>query len=464
MTRELELATTVVEAVQRALPTADVDASADRHVVELTRFATSIIHQNVSEDITSVRVRIHHDGRTASASTTVADGDGGALATLVRQTIDAVGVAPLDPGWPGVAPIADLPPAVSVDPATLDAAPHVRAEVVRGFVDAASGLETAGFCRTGGWWGGFANSAGQTATMTSGECGFSGIARDAGADGLARHAPLTIGELDGASLGARAAAKARAWQNPVELPPGRYSVVLEPTAVADIVETVAAVGFNGKMVTEGRAFARIGDQQLDPAITMIDDPVALGQRFDGDGTPRSRLTFVERGRTVAITHDRRSAAEAGAGASSTGHSVAGGFSWGPTAEHVELLPGQGTSTASEIDGPMADSSVAALVAGVERGILVSDLWYTRLLDTRTMVVTGLTRNGVWLIEDGEITAAVRNFRFTQSYVQAMMPGSVVAVGSVSTPLPGDTYSGSAPRWTCPALHLASWNFTGGASG
>ena len=122
------------------------------------------------------------------------------------------------------------------------------------------------------------------------------------------------------------------------------------------------------------------------------------------------------------------------------------------------------STATEVDGPIADSSVAALVAGIERGILVSDLWYTRLLDTRTMAVTGLTRNGVWLIEDGEITAAVRNFRFTQSYVQAMMPGNVVAVGSVSTPLPGDTYSATSPRWTCPALHLASWNFTGGASG
>ena len=115
-------------------------------------------------------------------------------------------------------------------------------------------------------------------------------------------------------------------------------------------------------------------------------------------------------------------------------------------------------------GPIADSSIAELVARVDRGILVSDLWYTRLLDPRSLAVTGLTRNGVWLIEAGEVTAPVRNFRFTQSYAQALMPGNVLGIGRVATPMPGDTYTARSPRWTCPALHLASWNFTGGASG
>ena len=108
--------------------------------------------------------------------------------------------------------------------------------------------------------------------------------------------------------------------------------------------------------------------------------------------------------------------------------------------------------------------MAELVAGVERGVLVSDFWYTRVLDPRTLAITGLTRNGVWLIEDGEVTRPLRNFRFTQSYAQALMPGNVRAVGSVATPVPGDTYTATSPRWSCPALHLASWNFTGGASG
>ena len=83
---------------------------------------------------------------------------------------------------------------------------------------------------------------------------------------------------------------------------------------------------------------------------------------------------------------------------------------------------------------------------------------------RSVSFTGLTRNGTWLVEDGRITRPVSNLRFTQSYVDALAPGQVRGVGRTATPVPGDTYSASSPRFSCPALHLASWNFTGGASG
>ena len=114
-----------------------------------------------------------------------------------------------------------------------------------------------------------------------------------------------------------------------------------------------------------------------------------------------------------------------------------------------------------MDGPAADSSVAALVAGVERGLLVTDNHYTRVLDPRTLVVTGLTRNGVWLIEHGEITPPVKNFRFTQSYPQALAPDAVLGVGTHAVGLPG---AWSELGIHAPALRLASWNYTGGASG
>ena len=128
--------------------------------------------------------------------------------------------------------------------------------------------------------------------------------------------------------------------------------------------------------------------------------------------------------------------------------------WGPFARHLTLEAATGGTAATEVEGPAADSSVAELVAGVERGLLVSDLWYTRLLDPRTLAVTGLTRNGLWLIEDGELTTPLRNFRFTQSYAQALMPGNVLAVGTAVSPVPGDTYTATSPRWSCPALRLA----------
>jgi predicted Zn-dependent protease len=98
---------------------------------------------------------------------------------------------------------------------------------------------------------------------------------------------------------------------------------------------------------------------------------------------------------------------------------------------------------------------------VERGLLVTDFWYTRVLDPRTLAVTGLTRNGVWLVENGEVTRPVRNFRFTQSYPQALAPGAVLAVGTHASAQPSD-WGGES--YLVPALRLASWNYTGNASG
>jgi predicted Zn-dependent protease len=461
VTAERDLATAAVDQATTALSGADVDVSANRHRLALTRFANSVIHQNVAEDATSVRIQIHHAGRTAAAAATVTDE--AELRTLVERAIETVRVAPRDPGWPGLASPAEPGSSSPVGAASADASPADRAEIVRAFVDGAGGLEAAGYCRTNHWSGGFANSAGQTLIGEAGECGLSGIARRDGADGVARHAPLRLTELDGHVLGARAAAKALAWTEPIELPAGRYEVVLEPTAVADILETLAAAGFNGKAVNEQRSFVRLNTDQFDPAITIVDDPLAAGYGYDNEGTPRSRLVLVERGTTKSLTHDRRSAAEADA--VSTGHAGEMSVSWGPVARHVGVLPsGDEFSVAGEVDGPIADSSVATLVAGVERGVLVSDFWYTRMLDPRTLAITGLTRNGVWLIENGSVTSPLHNFRFTQSYAQALMPGNVRAVGRTATPVPGDTYTATSPRWSCPALHLASWNFTGGASG
>jgi predicted Zn-dependent protease len=458
MTAELELATTALERTTAALANAEIEVSVDRNELALTRFANSVIHQNVAEDVTHVSIRIHHDGRTAATAATVTgDAD---LAALVGRAAEAVRLAPSDPGWAGLTRPADVDRGGTAG--GDHASPADRAQVVRGFVDGAGGLETAGYCRTNIWTGAFANSAGHAAVGAGFECGLSGVARRDGADGLARHAPLTLADLDGHALGARAAAKARAWLDPIEMPPGRYEVVLESTAVADILESLAIAGFNGKAVNEQRSFVRLGEAQFDPAITLVDQPLAVGQTFDDQGTPRRTLTLVDGGTTVALTHDRRSAAEAGS--TSTGHAGPGSAVWGPFARHLTLKATADGAPSSEVDGAPADSSVTELIAGVERGLLVSDLWYTRMLDPRTLAITGLTRNGLWLIEHGQVTAPLRNFRFTQSYAQALMPGNVLAVGTAVTPLPGDTYTATIPRWSCPALRLAAWNFTGGASG
>ncbi len=456
---ESSLAGQAVDLARAAVTGAEVSAQADRHRLSLTRFANSVIHQNVAQDGTTVRLVVHHDGRTASGSASVVSDED--LRALVDRVADSVRTAPVDPTWPGLASPAAAGDAEPVDQDTAAASPADRAQVVKDFVEAAGGLETAGYVRTNHWTGAFASSSGQSLTGEAVEAGLSGIARSGRADGVARAAPLRLLDLDGAALGTRAAAKARAWTEPVELPPGRYEVVLEPTAVADLLGNLAAAGFNGKAVNERTSFIRVGDDQFDPTISILDDPVTNGLTYDAEGTPKQRLALVQEGRTLAVTHDRRSAAEAGA--RSTGHGEA--LSFGPVPRHLVLQPSEsGLPVSSEVEGPAADQSVADLVAGVERGILVSDFWYTRILDPRSLAITGLTRNGVWLIENGEITRPVSNFRFTQSYAQALAPGNVRAVGVTASAVPGDTYTTTSPRWTCPALHLASWNFTGGASG
>ncbi|HET8659540.1 MAG TPA: metallopeptidase TldD-related protein [Micromonosporaceae bacterium] len=431
----------------------------------LTRFANSFIHQNVADTETTVRLRVHVDGRTAGGATTLADAAG--LRGLVERTLAAAALCPPDPGWPGLAGPAPLAGAAEVDETVLAATPADRAERVRSFVDAAKGLETAGYCRTVHKSATFANSAGQAVTGATTEAALDGIARAGGADGVARLAATGLAPIDGAVLGARAAAKARAGVDPVELPPGRYEVVLEATAVADVLRNLAFWGFNGKTYVQRRSFAVLDAAQFDPAVTLVDDPVgdgAFGLPFDAEGTPKRRLVLVDAGVTRVVPHDRRTAAEAGT--ASTGHALPDGETWGPVPVNLRLLPGlpAGSAAAShptEVDGPAADSDVAALLANVERGLLVTDLWYTRVLDPKTLVVTGLTRNGVWLVEDGAVTRPVRNFRFTQSYPQALGAGAVRGIGRFPVPMPG---SWGGERFVPPALHLASWNFTGGASG
>ena len=166
------------------------------------------------------------------------------------------------------------------------------------------------------------------------------------------------------------------------------------------------------------------------------------------------------GVTAAVTHNRRTAAEAGA--ESTGHASVGGDAWGPVSSHLTIDSDDVDVIVSEVPGPAADSEVAALVKGVDRGLLVTDIWYTRVLDPRPLVMTGLTRNGVWLIEDGEVAGPVRNLRFTQAYPQALAEGHVLGIGRRATTLPSHGFGYQSYR--APALRLASWRFTGGAEG
>jgi predicted Zn-dependent protease len=442
----LALADHIVALVRTRAADAEVEVTVRRGQEALTRFATSFIHQNVASEVSHVLLRVALDDRNA---TTSLDGpaDDDALGRVIDGVIEAAGVRPPDPDWPGVAPKAAAPIVDHYDEATASATADQRASLVSGFVKAAGGLETAGFCSTESVHVAFANSAGQRLAARATVAELDGICRTPTADGSSRRASVTISALDGAEIGARAATKARTASDATDLEPGRYEVVLEPGCVADLLSFLANDGFNGVAVEEGRSFASLGKAQFDPSITLRDDvtdPSTIGIPFDIEGTPRLPRDLVRSGTTVGLLHTRRSAKRMGV--DSTGHAVEGGAEWGFVGGNLAL------DVAAVRDGD--------LIANVEHGVLVTDFHYTRILDPRTQVVTGLTRNGVWLIEDGRIVRPITNLRFTQSYLEALAPGAVRGASRERSLI---RYGWDA-AYLVPSLHLASWNFTGGARG
>ena len=421
-----------------AVVTASAGASA------LTRFANGRIHQNVSEDTVSVRLTVALDGRVARASTTRTDEAG--LAGLVQRALTAAALRPADPEFAGFAPAAPVAPVDHWDDATATATPDRRAAIVAGFVAAGEGAgDAAGYCSTRGRHRALASTGGQRAATRSTMAQVDGIHRVGTSDGFAQITAVAVSALDGAACGARAAAKARAGVDPTELPPGRYEVVLEPRAVAATLLFPAYLGFNGKAHADGTSFVHLGDSQWDESIDIWDDatdPRALGDPYDAEGTPKRRVDLVRAGVSVGLAHDRRSAGLAGD--EPTGHSV-GSEAFGGYPTDLFLRAG--------------DRSPDELVAGVDRGLLVTDLWYNRILDPKTQVVTGLTRNGLFLIEEGRVTGAVQNLRYTQSVVGAFGPGRVLGLGDDA-----QLVGGEGNVMHVPSVRLAEWSFTGNARG
>ena len=415
----------------------------------LTRFANSRIHQNMASDDDHVRLRVVVDGgRIAQASTTRVDDAG--LERLVEGTIAAARLCPPDPAYPGLATPAPIAEVDHHDAATAAASPDARAEIVADFVGAGPDLESAGYCSTDADTHVLCTTTGIGYASRSTMAQVDGIHRAAAVegpptDGYGQITSTRIGDLDGRRVGEVAAAKALRGVAPIELDPGTYEVVLEPKAVAAMLLFPAWLGFNGKAHAEGTSFVHLGEQQLDERVDLWDDatdPRALGRPYDAEGTPKRRLDLVTAGVTVGLAHDRRSAALAGV--EPTGSSV-GQESFGGYPADLFLQGG--------------DESLEDLISGVDRGLLVTDLWYNRILDPKTQVVTGLTRNGLFLIEGGEVTHPVQNLRYTQSVVGALAPGHVLGLGDDA-----QLVSNEGGIVHVPSLRLAAWAFTGNAQG
>ncbi|GMQ94128.1 MAG: TldD/PmbA family protein [Acidimicrobiia bacterium] len=425
---------------------AEAEVLADVGTTSLTRFANSFIHQNVSEDVEQVNLKVAVEGKVASSSTTSTTSD--ALARFVDATFETAKGQPVDEDWAGLGGPSEVAAVDHWDADTASADPMARAEAVKAFVDAGEGLRGAGYCQTEARRHAYGNTAGRRVHGRFTTAIVDGIHQTESSAGSGHAAGVAMSSIDAGVVGALAAQRARDSVGAFDTKPGDYQVVLSPECIATIAVFLNIYGFNGKMVEEGMSFANLDEQQFDEVFNLWDgptDPGALYLPFDVEGTPKRHLELIKGGVTTALLHTRRTAKKAGT--ESTGHAAQGAEMWGPFAANVFIGGG--------------DKSVEELVVGIDRGIYVSTFHYCRVLDPKSLVVTGLTRNGTFMIENGKVTDPVTNMRFTQSFVDALGPGKIDGIGDDAR------YADSEFGPTiihAPSMQLASWNFTGGAEG
>lgn len=415
----------------------------------LTRFANNAIHQNVSHRNLTLNIRAV-DGRRLGRATTNDLSDAGLRRALATAHQNAR-LLPEDPDFHGLPepepPAASSPvassPVASWDEAAAGCSPATRAAAVAEVCrqGAAAGLNTAGACRTGVQESAVISSRGVRAYYAATFAGLIVTTRSADSAGWAKGGGWRWADLDLGALAAEAVGKAVDGRNPQAVAPGEYAVVLDPYAVDDILEALSLYGMGAQAVQEGRSWMAglQGQAAMSPAVTIWDDGAdAAGwpQPFDAEGMPRRRVSLIAGGVVQGPVHNSYTAGKEGR--RSTGHQAY--FVGPPIAANLFMQTGP--------------SSVAEMIAATRQGLYITRFFYTRLAHHRGCVMTGMTRDGVWLIENGEIAGPVKDLRFTQSYVEAL--AGVEAVGRESRLILNEV--GFATR--VPALKLASFNFTG----
>ncbi|HKG91923.1 MAG TPA: TldD/PmbA family protein [Gemmatimonadaceae bacterium] len=385
-----------------------------------TRFAGGEITTAGGSTDTTVAITSSFGRRTAAATTNLLDD-----ASLRRTAELSQRLAKLSPEDPEALPTLGAQPVGTIASAyaerTADLTPEARALAVQRVLDGArsaagdlgNDLFVAGYLEANaGVAQAVATSRGLFAYHASSDVTLSTTARtpDGTGSGYAVAGARDWSLVDPAELGRRAARKAVASRNPQAIEPGQYTVVLEPQAVADLISQLPG-SFQARAAEEGRSpfskkggGTKVGERIADPRVTLFSDPTdpdLLGQPFDAEGLPIGRTVLIDNGVLKDLVYSRYWAQRRGV-APTGGAATFGGFGGG----------GGGIAGGLKMAG--GSKSVDELIAGTERGVLVTHFFYIRFLDQRTVMVTGLTRDGTFLIEKGKVTRPLKNFRFNES--------------------------------------------------
>ena len=423
----------------------------------LTRFANNIIHQNVAEENYAVSVRTVFGGRTARSTTNKLDDE--SLKRVVQSSESLAKVQHPDPDLLPVPDKRDAGATREVSPTrhfteTAAVTPQQRAETVKKIVSIADKykLTTAGIVSTSESIEAVFNSRGLSDwhTQTSSEISITMLAPDS--SGWQKANFPNVANLDAASLAEIAARKAIDSAKPSEIPAGKYTVILEPAAVLDIVGFMF-FDFGGLAILDQRSFLnnRVGTKLFGDNINIWDDvahPLQSGVPFDGEGVRRHKLQLVENGVINRLVYARATAEKM---KRSEYKDKVGPVA--PTGHGFPLPNEMGEAPMNIVFGETPQpSSIEQMISSTERGVLVTRLWYIREVDPYEKILTGMTRDGTFYVEDGKIRYGVRNFRFNQSLIQMLsnvetMGAPVRASGEESFDI------------VVPAMKVRDFNFT-----
>lgn len=401
----------------------------------LTRFAENHIHQNVSEENVFLSVTAVLGKCMGDASTNKLDDE-----SVKKAVLNAMEIARLSPPDQEILP--RLGPQIysevdSYDPSIDNLTPMDRAKAVAEAVKFCeeNNLVAAGAFSDNSGSGAMATSSGLFAFHESSGIDFSISAMGVNSSGWANKASHKRADVDTKTLGKIAVEKAIKSRNPKGIPAGKYTVILEPAAVSDLLGFMAG-GFNALAVDEGRSFltGKVGQKILGDNITLVSNPyhpLHQGRPFDGDGVPTKPVVLIDKGVVTNLVYDRLTAKKHGV--EPTGHGGGGRNAYGAYPSDIVMEGGKAT--------------LEEMIASVDKGILVTRFWYTNYVDPMKVIVTGMTRDGTFWIENGKIAYGIKNFRINQNVLEMLCN-----VEMMSEPV-------SADGMVVPAIKAGEFNFS-----
>ena len=414
----------------------------------LTRFTGSAVHQHVAEKNGTLILRVVLGKRIAVVTTN--DLRTSSLKDLLHQAISLAKVQLPKEDFVSLPGPRSMPDVRTFSDSIRRLTPGYKVTLIRelGILAHERGFRTSGAFSHGQVEVAIVNSLGVEGYQEYSDLFLHLVVDDGMNTGYASFVSRNAESLEVERLANEAMEKA-SRSEPIWIEPGEYETILEPYAVSELLSFLGTLGFHALAVQEGRSFLcdQLGKKMVDPRVTIYDDgldPNGLQVPFDFEGVPKQRVTFFDAGVARAVTHDSLTAGKEGK--LSTGHGLIAPNPEGPIPINLFMKGGE--------------SSLEEMIQSTRKGIYVTRFHYTNVVEPMKAVITGMTRDGTFLIEDGEIKQPIKNLRFTESILRALSRVSAVSAERRLTS-EGTVYSRRFMTGTVtPAIKVDGFHFSG----